>query len=86
MENTNPQEKIGERNETFRVSAEVAERAAREVSRAGTSEGWVEFLVNYTDRSELRIEIEGADEAPVPVQIVEEDVEAEVVIVGEEDR
>ena len=86
MENTNPQEKIGERTETFRVSAEVAERAAREVSRAGTSEGWVEFLVNYTDRSELRIEIEGADEAPVPVQIVEEDVEAEVVIVGEEDR
>ena len=83
MDHNQPQEKIGERNETFRVSAEVAERAAREVARAGTSEGWVEFLVNYTDRSELRIEIEGADEAPVPVQLVEEDVAAEVVIVDE---
>ena len=85
MENTNPQEKIGERKETFRVPAEIAERAAREVARPDAAEGFVGFLVNYTQRSDLRIEIEGSVPDDV-LNIAERAEGAEVVIVGEEDR
>jgi hypothetical protein len=84
MDNTKPpDEMIGERKETFRISAEVAERAAREVARPGTGEGFVEYLINYTQRSDLRIEIEGA--APSGELTVAESAEgAEVVAVAED--
>ena len=70
---------IGERTETFRVPAEVAERAAREVARPHTAEGFVEFLVNYTERTDCRIEIEGAVPDDV-LHIAEQDESAEVVV------
>ena len=80
-----PDEMIGERTETFRVPAEIAERAAREVARPDAAEGFVGFLVNYTQRSDLRIEIEGSVPDDV-LNIAERAEGAGVVVVPEEEE
>jgi len=79
MDHNPPEEMIGERTETFRVPAAVAEQAAREVARPDTGEGFVEFLVNYTQRSGVRIEIKGAVPDDV-LHIAEQDESAAVVV------